>query len=481
MILNEESNTMKTPLIERKVVVTDTSSLLVAGTKLLKYIKDSEFVIPSIVINELENKRTHASLGFFARQWINLLETLRIKYGSALSDGVALDNTSVTIRIEPNHRSQQSLPENLQNGSNDSTILAVAKNLFDENPEKELVILSNDNPMRLHATLELGLEAKEVSLTILNHTKPFSGKTSVTITEDELEKFGFSGGNGDFDKISKEIKKLITGERIGSHLLVEVFLENVAEPIAYFTFDEGRIEVLERFQKVSKVSARTPEQDAALKYLLAPVKDVTFVSLAGSAGTGKTLLAVASGVQALRNNEYQKVIVFRSLHEMGQNQEMGFLPGDVNDKMKAWAGAVYDAIDVLAYARYPRKKNEVAATMGTNRKKEVEHLKEMIEISPITYLRGRSLANSYIVIEEAQNFSRNELLNIISRVGIGSKLVMTFDSMQVDAKYLHSGDKADVWSVISDFKNESIFSHITLTKTERSRLAELASRILEKA
>lgn len=163
---------------------------------------------------------------------------------------------------------------------------------------------------------------------------------------------------------------------------------------------------------------------------------------------------------------------------MGQGQEMGFLPGNVDEKMAAWAGAILDALDVIAGANKTIRRKS-GGHADTALQEEAKRLREMIEISPITYLRGRSLANTYIVLEEAQNFSRNEILNILSRVGEGSKVVLTFDAAQVDNKFLQTGPKSDIWSVIDDLKNSDLFAHITLLKTERSRVAELASTILE--
>ena len=225
----------------------------------------------------------------------------------------------------------------------------------------------------------------------------------------------------------------------------------------------SRLEPLKRKTRAARVVARTKEQDVAVAYLKSAACGVPIVSLGGSAGTGKTLLAVASAIDEWQARNYQKVIVFRSLHEMGQGQEMGFLPGNVDEKMEAWAGAVFDAIDVLANAEQSL----------------VKQFREIVEVSPITYLRGRSLANTFIILEEAQNFSRSEILNILSRVGQDSKVVLTFDAAQVDNRFLQSGKHADIWSVIEDLKTNKLFAHITLVRTERSEVAELASRILE--
>ena len=223
---------------------------------------------------------------------------------------------------------------------------------------------------------------------------------------------------------------------------------------------------------------KTVEQDVALHYLKKSPDELPIVSIGGSAGTGKTLLTVATAIEAVKAHQYQKIVVFRSLHEMGVGQEMGFLPGDVADKMGPWSGAVGDALDVIAERRKPAKKNEGPMAVE-DRKKIAEKLAETIEVSPITYLRGRSLTNSFIILDEAQNFSFTELLNIISRVGEGSKLVLLFDSHQVDNRWLQTGARAEIWSVINHLKDQDLFAHITLQRTERSRVAELASRILE--
>ena len=202
-----------------------------------------------------------------------------------------------------------------------------------------------------------------------------------------------------------------------------------------------------------------------------PASQVPIVSLGGSAGTGKTLVAVATGINELKYH-YDKIIVFRSLHELGQGQEIGFLPGDVNDKMAAWSGAVFDAIDVIASKGRSK-------TQGKPDDNKIKKYKEMVEIAPITFLRGRSLARTFMILEEAQNFSRNEILNILSRAGEGSKVVLTFDAAQVDNRFLQSGKHADIWSVVDSLKDSDLFAHITLKQTERSEVAELAASILE--
>lgn len=456
-----------------KIVVADTSSLLIAGTGLLSTLDSCQLVIPAVVVKELELKRTHPTLGFLSREWLRQLEDLRVSHGRKLSAGVSLSEyPNVEIRVEPNHSAQSVLPVHLQDGSNDSTVLAVAKSLSKETA-KEVVVLSNDIPMRLKATLDLDLDAHEFSATHVLDAKPFNGRYEISISADEFEpimeeELTDEQKNVIFSKLPKDISKT-------------AFIECKVEGTKFsdeFILSNGELTKVFRKQKAHGICGRTVEQDVAINYLRKSPEDVPIVSLGGGAGTGKTLLTLAVGLDELAKKNYQKVIVFRSLHEMGAGQEMGFLPGGVNEKMEAWAGAVFDAIDALA-ATKKSIKNKSDTWRDNALKDEVAKLRSMVEVSPITYLRGRSLADSYIVLEEAQNFSRSEILNILSRAGQGSKIVLTFDSAQVDNKYLQSGKDADIWSVIDSLKNESLFAHMTLTKTERSRVAELASRILE--
>lgn len=458
-----------------KVVVADTSSLLIAGTNLLAYISDCTLVIPSIVVQELEGKRAHPTLGVLARQWINLLEKNRLAFGTELSKGVTLpDSHNVVLRVEPNHSNQETLPVHLRNGSNDSTVLAVAANFEKEFPS-EVAVLSNDTPMRLKATLDLELPAYEFSIAELEPRLPFNGRLKLSVTEEEYVEFQFT--HGDPKPLSEELWARMEGTP-GHRSLLEVTISTTGERGDAYLVEGKTLTRLTEKKGASAILPRTEEQAAAFTFLKEPAKELPIVSIGGSAGTGKTLITVATAIQELKERKYQKIVVFRSLHEMGKGQEMGFLPGDVTEKMRAWAGAIFDSLDVIAATRKPPKKNE-GPTAVEDRKKISEKLAEMIEVSPITYLRGRSLSNSFIILDEAQNFSRTELLNIISRVGTDSKLVLLWDAAQVDNKFLQPGAKADVWSVIKRLKDEELFAHVTLTQTERSKVAELASRILE--
>ncbi len=390
--------------------------------------------------------------------------------GEAVTRGVAapLDLTEEEIRIfiEPNHSAQTVLPKQLQDGSNDSTILAVAKNF--DNEEKHhgnVALISNDVPMRIHSTLEIKVPAYEVSSATIDAARPFSGKVTIDVDEDGIDGvFDPSNGEALEDFILAEISDDV------SHAVVEVIHGDQTLKTALYARGFGVSDLPKSGLRASGISPRTPEQRVAMSYLLDDVDDLPIVSISGGAGTGKTLLTIAAGLEGVKRKDYQRVMVFRSLHEMGNGQEMGFLPGGVDEKIAPWAGAVMDSLEVIARGS---KRNSPKPT-----KADIDKLKADVEVSPITYLRGRSITDTFMVLDEAQNFSRNELLNILSRAGEGTKVVILADPAQVDNRFLQTGPRAEVWSVIDSLKSSDLFAHVTLVTTERSAVAELASSIL---
>lgn len=437
-----------------RTIVVDTSTLLTAGTELIETFDECVFVIPSVVVRELEDNRAKPTVGFLAREWLRLLEDLRKVHGSSVREGVFVTDT-VGIRVEPNHSNQTILPVRLRDGSNDSTVLAVAEAF--ENEGHDVLLLSNDTPMRISATLDLGLDSEEFSLAEIRSTRCFDGRSTVETSGDLIAE-QLNEGN---DSLSIARSVVSSVESLPSHCVLDVKLDDGS---IYGSFLKWNCDVqrLPSSMVASSVVARNLEQRIALSYLKASAESLPVVSVNGSAGTGKTLLTLAAALEAKAQGHFKKVIVFRSLHEMGQGQELGFLPGDVNDKMSAWSGAVKDAFDVLM-------KND------KNRSKDIAR---EVEVAPITFLRGRSLADTFIILDEAQNFSRKEILNVMSRVGQGSKIVIVSDVDQVDNRFLQTGSKSDIWTIVEDLKDDASFAHVTLKKTERSRVAETAAKLL---
>lgn len=439
---------------ENKNMVVDTSSLLVDGTGLLKKMQNCTIVVPSIVVYELEDiRRRNGIIGNIARQWLRFFEELRVEHGVRVADGVFLPNyDNLILRIQPNDSSQTILPQHLQNGSADSTILAVAKRLMTKDPNTITALLSNDVPMRLHATLDLDLEAYDAGFFESQVIEPYTGREYVYLTQEEYSNSPLVQGN-EMDEIGLFLRPYVNPNI--THSLVEVTLDETGQTVKRLLKTWDSFREISHKKSVGQLDPQSVEQKVALDYLLEDPDELPLVSLGGSAGTGKTLLTLAAAVCETNAGNYQKILVLRSLHEMGKGQELGFLPGSVEDKMAPWAGAINDALEVINTKDTPT-----------------------LEVSPITYLRGRSLHNTFIILEEAQNFSRNEILNVVSRVGMNSKLVMTFDAAQVDNPFLSAGDKSEIWPLIDRLKSED-FAHITLVKTERSRTSELASKILD--
>lgn len=498
----EESIDRTLSFLQGKKVIADTSSLLMAGVRILDDLPECELVIPSVVLLELEEKRTHSTLGFLARQWLRLIDRMRsdARDGRTLREGVPVpDNEYVSLRVEQNHTSQDSLPGYLRDGSNDKTILAVAVNFRNEESENKfsgdvdghdagvgsgnslsnVVLLSNDTPMKIYADLDLGLPAVGYDRSAVNKVQPFSGVIDVVVSEDEAQSIFSRTEKREYSNGIPEdvVQKIRSSSDKTAHFVARLVLPN-GNRLLELLVTPDEIDDVDYNHAPFGIEGRTIEQVVALNYLQADVDDIAVCSLSGKAGTGKTLLALAAGIDGVENKgAYEKVLVFRSLHEMGQGQEMGFLPGDKEDKIRPWAGAVYDALSAIASQTRKKKQNTSSVAYTTD--DPVEKYKEIVEVSPVTYLRGRSLSNAYIVIEEAQNFSFSELLNILSRVGQGSKVVLTFDAAQVDNKFLSAGNRADVWAVVDKLKSSDVFAHIGLQRTERSKVADIASRVLE--
>lgn len=456
------------------IVVADTSSLLIEGVALLSSLMGTTLVIPAVVVSELEANRAKASVGFLAREWLNLLESLRIQCGNSLvADGA--EYAGVTVRVEPNHRSQTSLPEHLRTGSADSTVLAVARNIAEESEDSSVFLLTNDTPMKIHA-LYISIPCISASQ---QKIETFSGYVDVPVSDedyqrlasdqDALRDFLRDYADDSADVPPNCVLRLVSDDGVD--------LKHSAIRIA------GNVIAVPNKTRVMNIVARSQEQNIALAYLGAPAQDVPIVSLAGGAGCGKTLLTLASGVDAVKKGEYKNVLVFRSLHELGQGQEMGFLPGAVEDKMAPWAGAINDALEVIARnqkgARGAAKNGAGSQRVSEQVAKNVAHYQEIVEVSPITYLRGRSISDTFMVIEEAQNFSRREILNILSRAGEGTKIVLTWDANQVDSKYILPGDNAQVWKVVDNLKHSPLFSHVSLRESQRSAVAQLSADILQ--
>ncbi len=418
------------------VYVLDTSVLL-SDPQAVGRFAEHEVVLPLVVVSELEGKRDHPELGWFARQALRLLDDLRVEHGR-LDRPLAVG--AGTLRVELNHVSESALPPALRDGSGDARILAVAANLSAEG--EDVVLVSKDLPLRVKAAA-IGLAAQEYRAELAVS----SGWTGMA----ELEVDSLDGlyESGSLD--------LPEAYDLPTHTGL-VLLSPRGSALGRVQADKS-VRLVRGDREAFGVHGRSAEQRIALDLLLDPT--VGIVSLGGRAGTGKSALALCAGLESvLERHEHKKVVVFRPLYAVG-GQELGYLPGDAGDKMGPWAQAVYDTLGAVVD---PAVVQEVLA-------------RGMLEVLPLTHIRGRSLHDSFVIVDEAQSLERGVLLTVLSRLGQGSRVVLTHDVAQRDN--LRVGRHDGVVSVIEALKGHPLFAHVTLTRSERSAIAALVTEMLE--
>lgn len=431
---------MTGPLSPIRTYVLDTSVLLSDPWACTRF-AEHEVIVPLVVISELEAKRHHHELGWFARQALRLFDDLRLEHGR-LDRPIPVGTQGGTVHVELNHTDPEVLPSGFRTGTNDARILACAANLAAEG--KRVTLVSKDIPLRVKAGA-VGLPADEYHAQDVI-TSGWTGMTELDATGDEVNTL-FS--TGELDLAEARSLPCHTGVRLlagSSHALGRVNAEK-------------RIQLVRGDREVFGLRGRSAEQRVALDLLLD--ESVGIVSLGGKAGTGKSALALCAGLEAvLERRTQRKVVVFRPLYAVG-GQDLGYLPGSESDKMGPWAQAVFDTLEGLAS---PAVLDEVQS-------------RGMLEVLPLTHIRGRSLHDSFVIVDEAQSLERNVLLTVLSRLGAGSRVVLTHDVAQRDN--LRVGRHDGVAAVIEKLKGHPLFAHITLMRSERSPIAALVTEMLE--
>jgi PhoH-like ATPase len=403
---------------------------------------EHQVVIPIAVIGELESKRDHPELGYFARTALRSLDDLRIRYGR-LDEALPLNDDGGTLSVELNHADPSTLPSGLnRDGTNDSRILAVAKNLTKEG--RDVVLVTKDLPLRVKAS-SVGVEAEEYRAELA----PNSGWTGMS----ELTVAGSL-----IDALYKEERVACEEARdLPCHTGVVLHSEK-GSALARVTSDK-KLMLVRGDRDAFGLHGRSAEQRVALDILLD--NEVGIVSLGGRAGTGKSALALSAGLEAvMERNLHKKVVVFRPLYPVG-GQELGYLPGSEGEKMSPWAQAVFDTLGALVT---PHVIEEIVD-------------RGLIEVLPLTHIRGRSLHDAFVIVDEAQSLERGVLLTVLSRIGQGSRVVLTHDVAQRDN--LRVGRHDGVVAVVESLKGHPLFAHITLTRSERSPIAALVTEMLE--
>lgn len=424
----------------RRTYVLDTSVLLSDPRALFRF-DEHDVVLPVVVVTELEAKRSHPELGYFARQALRHLDDLRVDNGR-LDAPIPIGDLGGTLRIELNHTNVEVLPSGLRLGDNDTRILALAKNLSAEGAD--VVLVSKDLPMRVKAS-SVGLEAQEYRAELVIE----SGYTGMAEIEMNV---------ADLDALYEEG---IIEHDVAFDYPVHcglVILSDRGSALGRVTADK-RIRLVRGDREAFGLHGRSAEQRIALDILLDP--EVGIVSLGGRAGTGKSALALCAGLESvMERRAHRKVIVFRPLYAVG-GQELGYLPGSENEKMSPWGQAVYDTLGAIAT-------QEVVDEIAD---------RGMLEVLPLTHIRGRSLHDAFVIVEEAQSLERNVLLTVLSRIGTDSRVVLTHDIAQRDN--LRVGRFDGVVAVVEKLKGHPLFAHITLTRSERSEIAALVTDLLE--
>lgn len=431
----------------RRTFVLDTSVLLSDPQALMRF-AEHDVVLPVVVVTELEAKRHHPELGYFARSALRALDDLRQQHGY-LDRPVPIGAADGTLRVELNHSDPTVLPSGLRLGDNDTRILSVAANLRAEG--HRVTVVSKDLPMRVKASA-VGLDAEEYRAQLAVE----SGWTGMA--EAELS--------------AEEMAQLWSEERLS---LVELGDGGAAvrdlpchtglvlhsprgSALGRVTADK-QIQLVRGDRDLFGVHGRSAEQRIAIDLLLD--SEIGITSLGGRAGTGKSALALCAGLEAvLERNEHRRIMVFRPLYAVG-GQDLGYLPGSEAEKMNPWAQAVFDTLGAVV----SREVVEEVMDRG------------MLEVLPLTHIRGRSLHDAFVIVDEAQSLERNVLLTVLSRIGQDSRVVLTHDVAQRDN--LRVGRHDGVAAVIEALKGHPLFAHVTLTRSERSPVAALVTELLE--
>ena len=424
----------------RRTFVLDTSVLLSDPRALVRF-DEHDVVVPVVVVTELEAKRSHPELGYFARQALRLMDELRMKHGR-LDEPLPVGESGGTVRVELNHTDVESLPSGLRLGDNDTRILAVARNLA--NDGADVVLVSKDLPMRVKAS-SVGLAAEEYRAELAIESG-YTGTHEMEVAGTDLDRL-FEEGVIDLDD----------ARDLPCHCGL-VLLSDRGSGLARVTADK-RVRLVRGDREAFGLKGRSAEQRIALDLLMDP--EVGIVSLGGRAGTGKSALALCAGLESvLERRQHRKVIVFRPLYAVG-GQDLGYLPGTENEKMSPWGQAVFDTLNAVTTS-------EVVDEI-TDR--------GMLEVLPLTHIRGRSLHDAFVIVDEAQSLERNVLLTVLSRVGADSRVVLTHDVGQRDN--LRVGRFDGVVAVVEKLKGHPLFAHVTLTRSERSPIAALVTELLE--
>ena len=433
-----------------KIFVLDTNVILHDAT-CIHHFEDNEVVIPISVLEELDQfKRGNEQIHFNARDFLRSLDDL-----STGSDDSELKDGDGKIRVVVNHNWHPDVEASFQDDCPDHRIINCAYKLHIDNPDREIILVTKDTNMRLKSR-SLGLSAEDYSRDSIEDVRQvYTGSRLIEdVDSKEIDvlyaSYGVDGG---------EINCVI------DPMANENFILRNGQKSILATFDPFDNKVV-RVDKPTAygIKPRNAEQSFALHMLMD--NRIQLVSLSGKAGTGKTLLALAAALEL--RSEYRQIFLARPIVPLS-NRDLGFLPGDIQSKLDPYMQPLFDNLSVI---RHQFKSND-------KRSIKINELLEQnkLLITPLTYIRGRSLQKSFFIVDEAQNLTPHEVKTVITRAGEGTKVIFTGDIHQIDHPYLDKRSNGLTY-LISRMKGQDVFAHITLEKGERSELAELASNLL---
>ena len=446
---------MLTSVSVKKTYVLDTNVVLHDPLAVYKF-EDNTVVLPIFVIEEVDQfKKELSELGQNARHLSRVLDDLRDQNGHTLDQGVPLRSTGGELRVAV----PPEMPTRTNShGEMDRFILQLALDIRDENPQQPLVFVTMDTNLRIRADA-LGLRAETYEGGRVSIDELYSGVVTADVP------------GAIVDQLAK--RELVDASNVDVELYPHagVVLRDRAQPrhTALGRFDPKSAAIVPLRvgrEGVWRVRPRNLEQYFALDMLLSP--EIHLLTLVGKAGTGKTLLAIAAGLQSVvQDGAYSRMLVSRPIFPMGR--DVGYLPGTVEEKLNPWMQPIFDNLEYIF--------SNGRGRMSEHRNYEELVASGVIQIEPLTYIRGRSLPNQFLVVDEAQNLTPHQVKTVITRCGADTKIILTGDPYQIDNPYVDAASNG-LTVVAQRFQDESIGAHVTLTKGERSELAERATQLL---